>query len=243
MKPGDVAGLALFNRPYASLGVERNSNGFTLVLFDEVTGGTARTPVSGTRVWLRAECDFLRNKATLLYSTDGMSYRRIGLPHTMAYGLITFQGVRYSLFSYNTHPGGEGGHADFDAVEVKEEAVRPIPYGRRIELSLHDGGAKLRFGKSEVFTVVDRGLGAVALRTKNGFVSVDQSREVLLRPGAPAQSETFQWMETFDGQILLMSLASNRYLRISPGGGKILADSVGPRPDGRDGVRFLWRAR
>jgi beta-xylosidase len=35
IKPGDVAGFALFNRPYAWLGVERNEHGLNLVQFDE----------------------------------------------------------------------------------------------------------------------------------------------------------------------------------------------------------------
>jgi hypothetical protein len=241
MKIGDVAGLALFNRPYAWLGIERSSKGHVVAYFDESTGEPVRTVVLAKRVWLRAECDFVRNKAAFRYSTDGKRYVSIGQPYTMAYGLITFQGVRYSLFSYNTLPGNDGGHADFDAVEVDEEAKRAIPYGKRIELSVHDGSAKLQFGERGIFTVVDRGLGRVALRTSDGFVSVDRNREVSVRTGAPTQSETFQWMETFDGEVILMSLLSKRYLRISPTDGKIVADSPGPRPDGRDGVRFLWR--
>jgi hypothetical protein len=161
----------------------------------------------------------------------------------MAYGLITFQGVRYSLFSYNTHAGSEGGHADFDAIEVTEESGRSIPYGKQIELSLHDRTATLQFGQSGIFTVIDRGLGRVALRTNDGFVSVGGNHEVSLRAGGPSQSETFQWMETFEGEVILMSLASNRFLRVNPTDRKVLADSPGPRPDRRDGVRFLWRPR
>jgi len=49
-------------------------------------------------------------------------------------------------------------------------------------------------------------------------------------------------METFDGDLILMSLATKRYLRVDPGG-RLLADSPGPRPDRQDGVRFRWRAR
>ena len=37
-----------------------------------------------------------------------------------------------------------------------------------------------------------------------------------------------------------MSLASNRYLRVDFATGVLLADSPGPRPDGKDGVRFDW---
>lgn len=242
MKPGDVAGLALFNRPYAWLGVERGGGGeLMLVLDDDVTGTATRQAVNGQRVWLRAECDFVKNQAVFQYSTDGKKYQAIGQTHTMAYGLITFQGVRYALFSYNTRAGAEAGFADFGEIEVREEAKRAAPAGKRGELELHDGTGRLAVGGESVFDVVDRGLGRVALRAEGRFVSV-QGGAVSLRAGAPREAETFQWMETFEGDVILMSLASHRYLRVSVGDRNVFADSPGPRPDGRDGVRFRWKA-
>jgi hypothetical protein len=243
LKPGDIAGLALFNRPYAWLGVERSGNGAVLRQLDELTGGNTRIPLRGSRVWLRADCDFIESTAAFRYSTDGKTYTSIGQRFPMAYGLITFQGVRYSLFAHSTEAGVEGGYADFDSIEVVEQAKPEIPYGKRIELSVHGGAAKLQFGKADTFTVMDRGLGRVSLRTANGFVSVDRNGGVSLRAGAPEQSQTFQWIDTFDGEVTLMSLATNRYLRVDPANGRILADSPGPRPDGQDGVRFDWRTR
>ena len=148
IKPGGVAGLALFNRPYAWLGVERGADGFTLTVFDEVTGETSRAPVEGKRIRLRAECNFLENQAVFRYSADGKAWTSIGQPHTMAYGLITFQGVRYSLFSYNTQSGSEGGYADFDAIDVKEEAPRAIPYGSESTFRFTTALGGLRSAKS-----------------------------------------------------------------------------------------------
>ncbi len=240
MKPGDVAGLALFNRPYAWIGVEQGSGIAAIAAFDEVTGEWTRVPITSARVWLRAECDFVSNKAAFQFSTDGKTFSPIGKPHTMAYGLTTFQGVRYSLFAYNTG-SAEGGVADFDSIDVAENPRQPIPYGKRIELNVHGGAAKLQFGETSTFTVVDRGLGRVALRAGDSCVSVDSHRAVSLRAGAAGESETFQWMETFSGETILMSLAGNRYLRVADG--RITADSPGPRPDGADGVRFDWRPR
>jgi xylan 1,4-beta-xylosidase len=236
LKPGDVAGLALFNRPYAWVGVERSGEGLVLKEFDDGTGQTATAPIKGTRVWLRADCDFLQDTATFHYSTDGRTYTAIGKPYTMAYGLVTFQGIRYSLFAYNTQAGAGGGYADFDGVEVSEEARHPIPYGKRIELPVEIGG-------TNAFTVVDRGLGRVALQSGDRYVAVDASGAVSLRAGTPGPSETFQWIETFDGKLTLLSLETNRYLRADPANGRVSADSPGPRPDGRDGVRFVWRVR
>ena len=62
LRAGDIAGLALFNRPYAWLGAERGSAGLTLARFDERGGTTSRVRIRDLRVWLRAECDFVRNE-------------------------------------------------------------------------------------------------------------------------------------------------------------------------------------
>ena len=242
LKPGDVAGLALFNRPYAWIGVERSDDGLTLAQLDEVTGKASRAPLQNTRVWLRADCDFVKNTASFHYSTDGATYAALGEPHVMAYGLITFQGVRSSLFSYRTRSDAEGGYADFDAIEVTEVPRPAVPYGRRIELAVPGRTSPLAFDEAVAFTVVDRGLGRVALEADGGHLSVGQDRVVSLRRGTAGEAETFQWMETFDGDLVLMSLATKRYLRCDPGG-RVLADSPGPRPDGQDGARFRWRVR
>jgi hypothetical protein len=50
--------------------------------------------------------------------------------------------------------------------------------------------------------------------------------------------ETFQWIETFTGELTLLSLKTNRYLRVNVESGTITADSVGPEPGGPEGVRF-----
>ncbi|MEO8659191.1 MAG: glycoside hydrolase 43 family protein, partial [Bryobacteraceae bacterium] len=184
MRRGDTAGLALFNRPYSWLGVERRGESMILVGFDESSGHSTRVPVKGGRIWLRAECDFIRNSARFTYSTDGRKFTAVGEPLTMAFGLITFQGVRYALFSFSEAESGEGGYVDFDSIQIDEEARRAIPYGRKLEFAVRGGAAKLRVGKAEAFTVVDRGLGRIALRTDEGFISVGQGGAVSLRGGA-----------------------------------------------------------
>lgn len=155
-------------------------------------------------MWLRAECDFLKNIATFRSSIDGKNFNDIGQPHTMAYGLITFQGARKSLFAFNTQSGADSGYADFDSIEVSEESARPIPYGKQIELNLHDGSGKLKFGNNDSFTVTDRKLGRVALRTKDGFVSVNAKREVALSNGSPGLAETFQTGIPSNSKVFLL---------------------------------------
>jgi hypothetical protein len=62
-----------------------------------------------------------------------------------------------------------------------------------------------------------------------------------LRAGQPGDGETFQWMETVYGDLMLMSLATNRYLRLEPDG-RVSGDSRGAEPDPNDGTALRWRA-
>jgi beta-xylosidase len=254
MTDGDVAGLALFNRPYAWIGVERTDGKWSLAQFDEQSGRTARLDLSAKRVWLRAECDFLSERAQFFYSMDGKSFLPFGQPLTMVFQLTTFQGVRYALFHYNT-AGRQGGAADFDSFEVSQPHPRglmqPIPYGEKIRLTAagHDyglavGDSALVASQPGAFDVVDMKLGRVALRAKGRYLSVANSGAATLSRGSAGIAETFQWIETPTGELVLMSLASQRFLRIDPGTRRIDATAAGPIPDGSDGVRFTWsRAR
>jgi beta-xylosidase len=249
MRPGDVAGLALFNWPYAWIGAHRDSAGLSLEQYDRDTDRTVRLPLSAGRVWLRADCDFLTEKARFSYSTDGKRFEPLGDEFTMVFQLKTFQGVRYSLFHYNLL-GARGGYADFDAMTVREPdprgITRAIPLGRTISIATAVGAAPLRVGGESAFEIVDRKLGRVALRTPSGYVSVDTtgaSSRVTLRRGTPGDAETFQWIETPYGDLALMSLATHRYLRVEPSTGTLSAGHPGPEPGRSDGAQFTWSER
>ena len=248
--PGDVAGLALLNKPYAWVGVERKDWGWSVAQFDEYTGQTVRAPLKGGVIWLKTDCDFLTEKARFSYSTDGKHYQTLGSPFDMVFQLKTFQGIRYSLFAYNS-AGRDGGHADFDAVEVSEPhprgLMRPIPYGRRVRLTSFNAtnGLSVRQnslanGVPTAFTVVDMKLGRVALKSGRAYVSVARDGRTSLEENSPGPVQSFQWIETPTGELVLMSLASHRFLRIDPKTHAITADSPGPVPDGSDGTRFVW---
>ncbi|RZT10640.1 Beta-xylosidase [Duganella sp. CF402] len=236
----DVAGLALLNLPYATLGVERKGGKLALALFDQARNQTVRVPITATRLWLRAECDFMTEKARFSYSTDGENFQPIGQEFTMIFQLTTFQGVRYALFNYNT---GEqnGGAADFDSITVDQPYPhglrRPIPYEQTIQLRAAVGRAATQ---PLTFTVRDVGLGRVALQAGGGFLSIGADGGAAVQAVRPGLAQSFQWMETPTGELLLMSLQTNFYLRIHPQTGALIADSPGPIPDGSDGVRFNW---
>jgi beta-xylosidase len=250
LKDGDIAGLALLNMPYAWIGVERAGKDLAIVQFDKSTGAKLSTPLAGSRIWLRADCDFLTEKARLRYSTDGVAFKPVGAVFTTVFSLRTFQGVRYALFGYNTK-GVEGGHADFDSVTVHEPnpkgLQRPIPVGGSIRftalgssLGLSVAAGQVAVGPPSSFTVVDLGQGRVALKAGEDFVSVAPDGAVRLDRRPSLQARAFQWIETPTGDLVLMSLETNRFLTLDPKQGVITSLSPGPRSDGADGARLSW---
>jgi beta-xylosidase len=247
MRSGDVAGLALLNRPYAWVGVRRTANGVLLQQYDQTVDSTAAAPLRATRVWLRVDADFLTEQAHFSVSTNGVRWTPLGRPFTMAFQLKTFQGVRFALFHYNAS-GARGGVADFDLMRVDEPNPRgltqPIPFGRTIALQAAGRATPFVVDGQRRFTVVDRGLGRVALRAGNRFLSVatltDSTSTLALRAGPPSDGETFQWMETLYGDLMLMSLGTHRYLRLEPDG-RVSSDSRGAEPDPNDGTALRWR--
>jgi xylan 1,4-beta-xylosidase len=243
LKAGDVAGLSVFGKPYAQLGIERSEKGSVIAYYDMTTNTTERIPTTASRFWLRAECDYLTEKTRFSYSIDGKNFEPIGKEFTMVFNLATFQGMRYALFNYNTL-GKAGGYADFDSVDIYEPnpkgLMRPIPFQQTITLKSHQRDAMLKVGDKNIFTVEDQGLGRVALRAGKKYVSVKSETNVVLSAGKVTPKETFQWMETLHGDLILMSLNTQKFLRIEPATGKILANSPGPLSDNSDGVRFDW---
>lgn len=125
LRTGDVAGLALFNRPYAWLGAEHGSAGLTLARFDELGGTTCRVPILDLRVWLRAECDFVSSEVVFRYRTDGRGYAEIGQSHAMGRRPDAVHGIECALFSCSTKAGAAGGHAEFDSLLMDSELAGP----------------------------------------------------------------------------------------------------------------------
>jgi len=259
MKPGDVAGLALLNRPYAWVGVVRATNGLEVRQFDQLTGKTQSRRIEVDHLWFRAHCNFDTDIGRLSYSTDGKTFIRLGGEIPMPYQLKTFQGIRYSLFHYNT-AGEPGGAADFAQFTVDEPRARgltkPIPYGQSITLASKGSGAVLAVKDGVVqvvskrataaeFKVVDRDLGRVALEAPGGgYVSVSgtgKASEITIRNGEPGDAETFQWVDMQRDDLMLLSLATHRFLTAGEEApGQAAANAPGTRPDRLDGACLKW---
>jgi xylan 1,4-beta-xylosidase len=265
LKAGDQAGLALLNLPFAWIGVNKNGNGTEVKQFDQQSGKVITEKINASRVWLRVHCDFDTEKAVFSYSTDGKTFKPIGDITIMVFQLRTFQGVRFSLFNYNTN-GTEGGYADFNDFRVDEPRssgiTRPIPYGKSIMLtSLADSTVLVNWkdfvrpvsvnspfakGNAKQFRVIDRGSGRVALQSVSdgGFVVVKGfggMAEVRIEKEEKGKASLFQWQDMLRGDLMLMSLATDRYLFADPNQGSLSsADSRGTRPDRKDGSCFKW---
>lgn len=245
MMPGAIGGIALLGVPYAYLGIERTAGGYQLSAVDQSSGHRQVEAIAGPRIWLKAEADFLNERAQFSYAADGRNYRAISAPARMAWQLTTFQGVRYALFTMAQTAQAVGSHLDIDEVRVAEaRANAPIPAGETITLAFDNGqGLGDVAGQPAAaaplpFTVVPLPLGRVALRHGAKLLSVQPDGATRYADTVtPGPAESFQWMTTLDGDLLLMSLATNRYLRLAQEG--VRADSPGAGPSRE--ARLHWR--
>ncbi|GAB2461367.1 glycosyl hydrolase [Hymenobacter qilianensis] len=124
LKDGDFAGLALLQKRYGLVGVERTKDAKAIVMISaesEKPVEMQRIPLTQNKVYFKTECDFTDRKdvATFFYSLDGKSWKKIGAPLKMAYTLPHFMGYRFGLFNYATK--NTGGYADFDYFRITEQ--------------------------------------------------------------------------------------------------------------------------
>ena len=282
MVEGDTAGLALLNVPYAWIGVVKSAEGTSVQMLQGAGGrrggrggrrggGAAvvnNPTISSTRppshLWLRVHCNFDSDQAVFSWSADGKGFTPLGNPLTMVYQLTTFQGVRPSLFHYNTS-GQPGGYADFDNYTVDEPRARgierEIPMGKTIVLNSGADGSFLAADmqnntlvnvaadaapQNAKFQVVDLGLGRVALKSSNGrFVSVASPESVVLKDlgnAEPGDAESFQWVNLMRGDTMLMTLTNHQYLATTPNNpGAVTANATGPSAARKSGAEFKWK--
>jgi beta-xylosidase len=112
-------------------------------------------------------------------------------------------------------------------------------------LSSFAAGAGVNFIPAANFSVVDVGLGRVALRTPSGqYVSVDGEKTTLkdLGTAKPGEAETFQWVNLMRGDMMLMSLTNHRYLTTQPNmPGPVTVTALGASPARKSGAEFKWK--
>lgn len=91
------------------------------------------------------------------------------------------------------------------------------------------------------FVVHDLGAGRVALRTRDGRSLAIENGRAVLTATAVGDAAAFQWIESWNNDLILLSLATHRYLRLDADTGQVTADAPGPDPSRRDGVSLDWQ--
>jgi hypothetical protein len=118
MLEGDVAGLSVFQHPYAYIGVKMTNGQKKLVMYNnntEVEGPV----VTDSVVYLRAVANYNTSKASFWYSLNNSVYTQLGTDLSMKYNLSVFVGNRFCLFNYATvQPGG---FVDFDWFSTEKD--------------------------------------------------------------------------------------------------------------------------
>ncbi|GEP98677.1 family 43 glycosylhydrolase [Chitinophaga cymbidii] len=117
MKDGDVAGLAVFQDPYAYIGVKQTggSKFITMVNNGETIDSVRMT---GEVAYLRATASNSTDKASFEYSFDNQEFHPLGNALAMKFNLRIFTGNKFCLFNYATK--SVGGVVDVDWFRVSE---------------------------------------------------------------------------------------------------------------------------
>ncbi len=117
MKDGDIAGVGIFQDPYAYIAVKQTEGKKELVM---VNNGQTISSVSmseGNEVYLRAIASNSSKIASFEYSFDNENYTALGNELRMQFNLKMFTGNKFCLFNYATSQ--IGGYIDIDWFRVK----------------------------------------------------------------------------------------------------------------------------
>ncbi|MBN1925002.1 MAG: glycoside hydrolase 43 family protein [Prolixibacteraceae bacterium] len=112
MKDGDIAGLAVFQDPYAFIGVKQE-NGTRQVIM--VNNGETIEKVqlqNVNTIYLRTIASNSNKKALFEYSYNNKDFEQLGNELVMRFSLKVFTGNKFCLFNYATKE--PGGYVDFD---------------------------------------------------------------------------------------------------------------------------------
>jgi len=125
MKEGDIAGIAVFQDPYAYIGIKKvNGQNYIIMVNNGTTIDSAA--VKESTIYLRASAMYgsgaalyfggnaatSTGDASFSYSMDNKSFVKIGNELTMRFNLKIFTGNKFCLFNYATKE--TGGYVDLD---------------------------------------------------------------------------------------------------------------------------------
>ena len=111
MQNGDLAGLAVFQDPYAFIGIKK-MNGIKYVVMVNNGKLIDSTAINSSTIYLRALAKYGTSRATFAFSLDNQSFTTLGNQLAMRFNLSIFTGNKFCLFIYATIT--TGGYVDFD---------------------------------------------------------------------------------------------------------------------------------
>ena len=264
LKDGDQAGLGVINSPYSLLGVAKDNGGISLRWYDQCHHRELKQSLQKSKLWLRLWGNYDKCQTVFSYSLDGKSWTDIGDTIIQSYQLKTFQGVRTALYAYNTG-SRNGGYADFDDFVVEEpmaDRSNNIPMGKTIRLfNMSDGtpmyatahglmhntwvGSNNYNSPQTQFVVIDKGHGKVNLQCADGryvFIAGNGLSGDVRFTTDISKAEEFVWQDMLEGQCMLLSLKTQRYVCKHPNDGSpYSADCQGPDANRKNGCVFKWK--
>lgn len=115
LKDGNIAGMGIFQFPYAYVGIEQLAGTRNVVMYNDKDKKVIEriTAFKGNKVWIRARVTDKNFTAKFYYSLNGKDYFKIGNDLEMGLGLY-WTANRFALFNYSTTKGGVNGYADFN---------------------------------------------------------------------------------------------------------------------------------
>ena len=159
MKDGDIAGLAVFQDPYAYIAVKRVNSSKYIIMVNN--GETIDSVImKGKTIFLQATAHYGTSKASFSYSSDNKIFTSLGDELSMRFNLSVFTGNKFCLFNYTTK--SSGGYVDFDWFRIN--SLSPPPgFDSYNENTAH--------GKTEVVSY------------KSSTVGVNRRARIYLPPG------------------------------------------------------------
>lgn len=120
MNDGDMAGLAIFQNPYAYIAINKQGSVLNLVQSNTADKKIYSNAIAcDSVIYLRAVADIATSKATFYYSLDNATYTKFGQDLDMKYNLSVFVGNRFGIFNYATKD--LGGSVDVDWFSTEKD--------------------------------------------------------------------------------------------------------------------------
>jgi beta-xylosidase len=116
MKDGDIAGLAVFQEPYAFIAVKQQKTGKHILMVNDGKVSDS-ADINASAIYLRTIASNATDKASFEYSTDNKTFKQLGNDLMMRFSLKIFTGNKFCLFNYATEE--LGGYVDVDWFRVK----------------------------------------------------------------------------------------------------------------------------